>query len=280
MTTAAAALMGVVVTALLWTGMRPVFERPIFLRTNVRGLQVPVGAGVLLPAAAVFGVTVLSAIDVLGVEVSRTSVASAHLTLSAVLGFSLWGLLDDVAQDEGVSGYRGHVSALLRGRLSAGALKLLAGGALSLVVVAPIAEESAVRLAIDGLLVALSANLANLFDRAPGRTSKVALVAAAGVIAAGGAGPATVGVAFVAGGVLALLWPDLRERLMLGDAGSNSVGAAIGLGVVLNCSETTRTIVMCAVLGLNLLSEAVSFSAVIRRTPPLRLLDEWGRELP
>lgn len=280
MIVAAAAAMGAAVTFALWVGTRPVFERPTFVRENFAGRPVPVAVGVLFAASATFGVAVLAVVDSLGIEVDPRAVAAAHVSLLAVVGFSLLGLLDDVAQDSGVSGYRGHLAALMRGRLSAGALKLLAGGALALVVVAPVAGESAVRLAVDGALVALSANLANLLDRAPGRVLKASVVAMAAVIAAAGAGAAVVGVGFVGGGALALMSPDLREKLMLGDAGSNALGATVGLGLVLSCSEMTRTIVMVVVLGFNLLSEVVSFSAVIRRFGPLRLLDEWGRELP
>ncbi|MCC6226095.1 MAG: hypothetical protein IT195_06795 [Microthrixaceae bacterium] len=280
MIVAVAVGVGAVVTLALWVGTRPVFERPIFLRENFAGRPVPVAVGVLFAASATFGVAVLTVIDSVGIEVDPEAVAASHVSLLAVVGFTLLGLLDDVAQDSGVSGYRGHVAALVRGRLSAGALKLLAGGALSLVVVAPVAGESAVRLAVDGALVALSANLANLLDRAPGRVLKVSVVAMAAVIAGAGAGAEAIGVGFVGGAALALLVPDLREKLMLGDAGSNALGATTGLGLVLNCSEMTRTIVMIVVLGFNLLSEVVSFSAVIRRVGPLRLLDEWGRELP
>jgi hypothetical protein len=57
---------------------------------------------------------------------------------------------------------------------------------------------------VDGALVAVAANLLNLFDLRPGRALKVGLLAAAAVDAPGPAGAA-----------LALLPGDLRERTML-----------------------------------------------------------------
>ena len=42
-------------------------------------------------------------------------------------------------------------------------------------------------------------------------------------------------------------------------------------------SPTTRTVVLVIVVLLNLLSEVVSFSSVIGRTPGLRELDALGR---
>jgi UDP-N-acetylmuramyl pentapeptide phosphotransferase/UDP-N-acetylglucosamine-1-phosphate transferase len=65
---------------------------------------------------------------------------------------------------------------------------------------------------------------------------------------------------------------------MLGDVGANVLGAVIGLGVVIATAPATRTIVLLGVLALNLASEAVSFSRVIDRVPPLRALDRAGRK--
>ena len=97
------------------------------------------------------------------------------------------------------------------------------------------------------------------------------------LVVASGAGPELVGVAAVVGGAAGLLWFDLREDLMLGDAGANVAGAAVGVGVVLACSPTIRVVALVVVAALNLLSEVVSFSKVIDRVPPLRALDRLGR---
>jgi UDP-N-acetylmuramyl pentapeptide phosphotransferase/UDP-N-acetylglucosamine-1-phosphate transferase len=202
------------------------------------------------------------------------------LTVTAAMGFGLLGLLDDVAVDQDASGYRGHVTALARGRLTAGSLKMVAGPAVALIVVAPMADDSAVRLLLDGALVALAANLANLFDRAPGRAAKLTLVMAAVTVACGAAAPDLLGLCVVAGAALALLVPDLRERMMLGDAGANPLGATLGLAVVLVFAPMTRNWVLVVLLALNLLSERVSFSRVIDRVAPLRALDLLGREGP
>jgi UDP-GlcNAc:undecaprenyl-phosphate/decaprenyl-phosphate GlcNAc-1-phosphate transferase len=130
---------------------------------------------------------------------------------------------------------------------------------------------------VDGLLIALAANLGNLFDRAPGRVTKVALVAYAALLAVSELDLRLVGLAVIAGAAVALLGPDLRERLMLGDAGSNILGAVAGLGVVLTTGTVTRVVVLVALAALNGLSEAVSFSRVIDRVAPLRFADRLGR---
>ena len=48
------------------------------------------------------------------------------------LGFGALGLVDDLAGDRSVGGFRGHLGALRRGRLTTGAAKALGGGGLSL----------------------------------------------------------------------------------------------------------------------------------------------------
>ena len=85
------------------------------------------------------------------------------------------------------------------------------------------------------------------------------------------------GVAIVLGAAVGLLLFDLREQLMLGDAGSNVIGAAAGLGVVLTFGSAIRILVLIGLIALNIASERVSFSKVIDSIGPLRYLDRIGR---
>ncbi len=64
---------------------------------------------------------------------------------------------------------------------------------------------------------------------------------------------------------------------MLGDAGSNVLGAVLGLGVVAACGPGARDVALVAVAGLNVAGELVSFSRVIDAVGPLRALDQAGR---
>ena len=275
MTLLLAAGAGLVTARVLWVMLRPVLAQPLFVRQNYRGQPVVTGAGVVLPVAlaAVEAGRALGAAagvgDAMGPD--RASV------MVAALGFGLLGLVDDVAGSPDAQGFRGHLAALARGTLTTGGAKLLGGVAVAVVVAAPHAGGSLPRLLADAALVALAANLANLLDRRPGRVVKVgaATFVALAVATSGAVGLA--GVAVVAGAAVGLLPDDLGERLMLGDAGANVLGGALGLGVVLSCGVVARTSVLVAVTALNLLSEVVSFSRVIDGVAPLRALDRWGR---
>jgi hypothetical protein len=270
--------LGAVFAAAAWTATRGVFAADLFARENVRGRLVPVGVGVLLPVAVLGAEAVFAVAGSVGADSVVAAAPWRLLVLVAAAGFGLLGLVDDLAGTGDDRGFRGHLGAMAGGRLTTGGLKLVGGTALALALAAAAHPGGSLGwLVVDAVLIALAANLANLLDRAPGRVGKVALAAFVLLILATGPDGLLVGVAVVAGAGTALLVPDLRERLMLGDAGSNVLGAVLGLGVVLTTGTVTRAIVLVVLAVLNLASEAVSFSRVIDRVAPLRALDRLGR---
>ena len=274
---AIAFLVGFALAALLWRLSAPAFGVEVFARENFRGRTLPTAAGVLVALAALAGDAALAVADAAGWDPDGDLVTGVRLVTFTVLGFGLLGLLDDLGGAGESGGFTGHLRALAHGRLTTGAMKLFGGAAVAVVVVATREPDSLGRLLADGALVALAANLGNLFDRAPARTTKVALLCLAVLVVAAGAGDELAGVALVVGAGAGLIMADLRERLMLGDAGANVLGAALGLGVVLACSSGVRTGVLVVVALLNLASERVSFTKVINAVPPLRALDRFGR---
>jgi len=269
-------LCGVVTVRLLVVGAAGVLAAPALQRRNFRDRQVATAAGLLVVLAIVPIEAVRAALELAGLGREGASAARA-LVLLACLGFGLLGLVDDLLGTESDRGFRGHLLALRRGRVTTGALKLAGGGALALVVVAAARPLEGWQLLADALVVALAANLGNLLDRAPGRTTKVALVAYVPLAFVAGSGPVGLALAPVLGGALGLLADDLRERVMLGDTGANVLGAALGLGAVLELGSGARLVVLVVLVAANVAAEIVSFSAVIERTPPLRWLDGLGR---
>jgi|SRR5690625_2205732 len=243
-------------------------------RTNFSGRTVTLAEGALVVA----GTSVLS-------------LRTGRATDTAVLaGIGALGLLDDLLEPHmrragrPVSkGLRGHLGALRRGRLTTGALKAagipllaLAGAAAS-----PAPRGGAMVLA-DAALTAGCANLANLLDLRPGRALKVILPAAALLAAPAAAGSARAATRTHLGRAallpaLVALPPDLREHGMLGDAGANVLGAAVGTAAARSTAPPARLGMLALVVALNLASETVSFSTVIERTPVLRALDRLGR---
>ena len=64
---------------------------------------------------------------------------------------------------------------------------------------------------------------------------------------------------------------------MLGDAGANALGAMLGAAAAASLPRPGRVAVLAGIVALTAASEKVSFTKVIRRTPPLHWLDMLGR---
>jgi len=168
----------------------------------------------------------------------------------AVAAIAAIGLADDLWSGP-ERGFRSH----LRAGGTTGVLKLVG---------IPLVGLLATRKLSGALLVGLAANALNQLDTKPGRALKAYLAAALAVDA-----PLRAAV---------LLAPyDLREMAMLGDAGSNALGALLGLSSVERFTERGRWAAIGALAGLTLLGERRSLGALIERTPGLRELDALGR---
>ncbi len=278
MIVALAAFTGYLGARLLWLLLAPVFAHPSFQRLNYRDHVVPTGAGIVIALVLVFAEGVRLTAGAAGIG-TRSLTAPRGAVMIAALGFGLLGLLDDIAGTGTVRGLRGHIGALFEsGRLTTGSLKLTGGAAVAAFAVSPLRHHSFGAFLTDAALVALAANLGNLFDRAPGRTIKAGAVAFAILAIFTVAPRSLVASAVAVGAALGLLLDDLHERLMLGDAGANVIGAAVGVGVVASTTLTTRIVILVILAGANLASEWVSFGRVIDAAAPLRGVDRWGRK--
>jgi UDP-N-acetylmuramyl pentapeptide phosphotransferase/UDP-N-acetylglucosamine-1-phosphate transferase len=257
---------------------RGVLASPALMRENYRRHSLPTAGGLIMLLGLLVVESGRSVVGAAGIGGEPGLTIERTLVLFAVLGFGFLGLFDDLLATGESRGFRGHLGAAVRGRITTGFVKLAGGGMVAVILVATPGFADGRRLILDAVLVAVCANLANLFDRAPGRTVKVGLLAYVPLAIALGSDPVGVAIAPVMGGAVALFGADLRERLMLGDTGANIIGAVLGLGVVLGVeSAVTRGIILGVVVALNVVSEFVSFSRIIERVAVLRTVDRWGR---
>lgn len=251
-------------------------------RTNYRGRTVTLAAGPALAASA-------AAVSALGAP----SAAAAGAALVAGLGSGTVGLYDDVVGSRpdqlAAKGFSGHLRALRQGRVTSGLVKIIGVGSAGLAAAALLAADPTVRahparrrrgmlgrisdVVLGAGVVAGTANLVNLLDLRPGRALKSGLLLGTPLLA-GPTGGLAAGAVGAAG---ALLPADLDERVMLGDAGANALGALLGVAMAARTGPAGRAGLLAALVALTAASEKVSFSAVISRTPVLRTLDRLGR---
>ena len=248
------------------------------VRTNYRGDRLAFPLGAILATAALVALAPLAFLD----DRADLDLLSPGLRqwMPYLLGVAFLGFLDDsLGQGEAAGaprGWRGHARALRSGSLSTGAVKALGALALAAYVVSGRGLESW-RYIADVALLILATNLFNLLDLRPGRAEK-GLALLGGGLCLGAwslaplellgifAGPALVGAAFT-----------LRERAMLGDTGSNLLGAVGGVWLLTTLGADARLIALAAVTGLTIYGELRSISATIESVPPLRWLDSLGR---
>jgi UDP-GlcNAc:undecaprenyl-phosphate GlcNAc-1-phosphate transferase len=200
--------------------------------------------------------------------------------LPYLLGIAFLGFLDDsLGRGEAAAtprGWRGHWGALRGGSLSTGAIKAIGALALAAYVVSGRGLESWRYLADIALLV-LSTNLGNLLDLRPGRAEKgLALLAVGLCLGAWTFEPLEL-LGIFAGPVLVGAWLTLGERAMLGDTGSNLIGAVAGVWLLTTLGADGRLVALAIVLALTIYGELRSISRTIDSVPPLRWLDSLGR---
>jgi hypothetical protein len=270
----AAFVLGAATATVLWAAMgRQLATAPALQRQNYRGHELPVGAGIIIVLAHVVVAAGYILWSRIGGADADELLRGAAVLGGGSLGFALIGLFDDLVGATATKGFRGHLGALRRRELTTGMVKLVWGVLLGFVVVPSTDLVDCIR---GGLIVAAAANTANLFDRAPGRVIKVSLLGAALMALLGAPGWQLTGPMLVIGAGAGLLLPDLRERCMVGDTGANVLGAAVGYGLVVSTGATGQWWALAMLVALNVASELVSFSRVIDRAPPLRILDRLG----
>lgn len=276
-------------------------------RTNFHGVTVSLRGGVAMAGAAVASAAVASALS----DQPRAALGGAV----AALGGAVAGYIDDVdqgAHDGGkvAKGLKGHLGALAHGQVTTGVIKIAGIGASALAASALVGSKAtsvsgkAADLVLNTVLIAGTANLANLLDLRPGRALKATVLvatplsyfscAAAKTPASGASGapsakpvsPASPASAqrLLASGLnaaaITALVEDLQETTMLGDTGANAAGALLGTSLAANDSWKLRLGTALGVVGLILASEKVSFSKVIAANPALNWLDQlWRRPL-
>jgi UDP-GlcNAc:undecaprenyl-phosphate/decaprenyl-phosphate GlcNAc-1-phosphate transferase len=248
------------------------------VRENWRGRTLAFPAGAVLVASSLVTLAPLALLD----DRADLDLLDPDLRrwIVYVLGVALLGLLDDSLGQAGDTGsprgWRGHARAVLAGRFSTGAIKAIGAFALAAYAVSGRGRENLDYLA-DLALLLLTTNLFNLLDLRPGRVEKVYFLLTLGLCVGGWTAEPLELLGIFIGPVAVGAWLTLRERAMLGDTGSNLIGALAGVSMLETLGDPARLIALGIVVALNLYGEFRSITAFVDRVPLLRHLDSLGR---
>jgi hypothetical protein len=232
---------------------------------NYAGRRVASGYGIFFPA--------------IGLAAAQLAVArgawwarEAVLVGAAVVGCGAFGLLDDLYGRASPKGLLGHFRLLFQRReLTTGQIKAVGVVSVGIAIGALAAGRLGVAAIVSGALVALCANGINLVDTRPGRALVVALVAGAGIAVAAFVfcpllpKPLVAMVPLALGCVVALP-VDCREHGMLGDVGAYALGGGIGSALGLILPVWAQAIAVALLIGLMVLADRYSLSALLDRT--------------
>jgi hypothetical protein len=248
------------------------------VRANYAGRDLAFPLGAVLVVASLVALAPLAPLD----DRADLELLDPELTrwFAYVAGVAFLGLFDDAigrgAEAGTARGWRGHARAVLSGELSTGAIKAVGAFALAAFATSGLGRES-LDYVVDLALLLLATNFANLLDLRPGRAEKaLALVAAGLSIGYWTLAPVELHGLFI-GPVIVGAYFTLRERAMLGDSGSNVIGAMIGVWLVTTLSDPGRLIALGILLALTVYGEFRSISKAIERIPLLKQLDSLGR---
>jgi len=253
-------------------------KRLRWTKPNWRGEHVPMGLGITFPLVWI-----------------ATDLAGSFSFGRYLLFFSIIGLVDDLWGDRSVGGLKGHFRVFLQERrLTTGALKCVCIGLYSLWLAYAYHRSRALHplwlsVLTSALLIALCTNAINLLDVRPGRALKglamlcllilfpTVLFTSTGKQVSGAlAGP--VGLYLIP--VLCYAPLDFRGRAMMGDAGSNALGALAGLYAVKTMSLPAQAMLTALLIFFHLFTEKHSVTTFFAQHPALDWLDRLGTGRP
>jgi UDP-N-acetylmuramyl pentapeptide phosphotransferase/UDP-N-acetylglucosamine-1-phosphate transferase len=266
-------VLSLLVAAVLTPLVRRRLTEAGLVRENYRGARLPVPIGVAIVPAALIALIPITL-------VARLTTADVFppdlpLVIAFIPGVSLLGMIDDVMSGES-RGWRGHAAAAMKGDFSTGVLKAAGTLGLALLVASSIPGSDGDFLLATAVLV-FATNAFNLLDLRPGRSVKALVLLGIGLTASTQLTEPLWALGIFIGPALVAGYFDLREKAMLGDTGSNVVGALAGVWIVLTLEPREQVIALAILVLINIYGEFSSISKVIEKLPVLRHIDALGR---
>ncbi len=249
--------------------LKTMLMKTSLLSKNYLGEDIPNGMGIGIIFAQILSLGIISLFfkDLLEVQ-------NIYLIGFVLIGFL--GLLDDTIGTDEYKGFKGHIGAFFKGKLTTGNIKASLGLFIALYVSLNI-TDNIISVILNTVLIALFTNLMNLFDLRPGRAIKVFLILSILNLFLVRFSNIDYIVFSLYGILLAYMRIDLKAFGMMGDTGSNILGYTLGYYAACNFDNIYKVIIIGLLVFTNLLSEKVSFSKIIENNKLLNFIDRLGR---
>ena len=239
---------------------------------NYKGDIIPVGMGITFIPVIIINAIALEWFFKDDPEAQRLLL----IFLTGIMTVMTVGLIDDLVGNRDTLGLRGHMRSLLKGRLTTGGLKAIVGGLISLLI-GSLFSSDVIEIIINALIIALFTNLINLLDLRPGRAIKGFLSISILFIIIGLPGEIrTLLISFIAYAV-AYLPQDIKAKSMMGDVGSNALGAILGIVTIAGYNITAKYIILGLLVLIHIITERYSLTEIIKKNSILNFFDELGR---
>ncbi|MDO5707764.1 MAG: phospho-N-acetylmuramoyl-pentapeptide-transferase [Andreesenia angusta] len=255
---------------ILFKPLSRLLEKSEFTELNFRGKEIPIGMGIHL--ILVFIITILGIGRLIDMK------DSSYLLSTGIAFMGFLGIIDDFLGDKHSKGFKGHIKSLLKGELTTGGLKAIGGFGIAFLLSINMKNTDIGEIILNTFLIALFANIINLFDLRPGRASKAFIFFLLIFAIMLKDNSYYNYILIFLGGIIAYINKDLKALVMLGDTGANAMGISLGILAAISLNIEIKIGLLLFLIILNLVSEFVSFTKIIERVKIFKFIDELGRK--
>ncbi len=237
---------------------------------NYRKQNIPLGLGLVF--------ILVQSFVILGFSIYRNSNDNFNsIYIISILLIGLIGIIDDLIGEKEVKGFKGHISSLLKLKLTTGGLKLIVGGVVALVISLTI-SKSIFELVVNVLIIALFTNLLNLFDLRPGRAGKVFILLSIILLLSADISDYNYIITSLLGIILVYIPNDLKAKSMMGDTGSNVLGMTLGIFCAATQFLSVKLLFLILLITIHIITEFYSLTEIIDKNKILCYIDKLGRQ--
>jgi len=237
---------------------------------NFRGEVIPKAYGIAILACA-------APLLLLDAFMYRSGASDRLVWIACISVFAALGLLDDLIGDKQTKGLRGHLTAFLKDRrITTGLIKAVGGLLAAFAIGVALHRTEPLQILLVTGVVSLCANAMNLLDLRPGRACGVFCALALLLLFTLWRQSSE----FFVPGLLYIFVPalvawthDADAHVMLGDTGSNLLGASIGLAVCLYFGPAVQVAALLLAMALHILAERRSITQIVEESRILGAID-------